>query len=173
MGFQITTRQLKILIKPQVSKLWFAHTIWSNFHFVQSVKSFPWNLLFNQIQEGKHIFIYGGEDKEWINHFTKKAEALTKDPVIQKAKISIELHHLTTKSKGKYDNGIAGHFWYELELFSNYKPCTVRQEIEKLISYKNENFGWAVLCNGYKLMVSGDETNILKVLELEEFKKYM
>ncbi|KAK7837009.1 protein sieve element occlusion b [Quercus suber] len=76
--------------------------------------------------EGKHIFIFGGEDKEWINHFTKKAEALTKDPVIQKAKIFIELHHLTTKSKGKHDNGIAGHFWYELELFSNYKPCTVQ-----------------------------------------------
>ncbi|KAF3949338.1 hypothetical protein CMV_024782 [Castanea mollissima] len=125
------------------------------------------------IQEGKHIFIYGGEDEEWINHFTKKAEALTKDPVIQKAMISIELHHLTMKSKGKYDNGIAGHFWYKLELFSYYKPCTVRQEIEKLISYKNENFGWAVLCKGYKLMVSGNETNILKVLELEEFKKYI
>ena len=77
------------------------------------------------------------------------------------------------KSKGKYDNGIAGHFWYELELFSYYKPCTVRQEIEKLISYKNENFGWAVLCKGYKLMVSGNETNILKVLELEGFKRYM
>ncbi|XP_075665033.1 protein SIEVE ELEMENT OCCLUSION B-like [Castanea sativa] len=126
------------------------------------------------IQEGKHIFIYGGEDEEWINHFTKKSEALTKDPVIQKAMISIELHHLTMKSKGKYDNGIAGHFWYKLELFSNDKPCTaVRQEIEKLISYKNENFGWAVLCKGYKLMASGNETNILKVLELEEFKKYI
>nr|POF15882.1 hypothetical protein CFP56_17122 [Quercus suber] len=98
------------------------------------------NAMFEICFKGYHKeVLHNGEDwrvstfssleakKEWINHFTKKAEALTKDPVIQKAKISTGLHYLTTKSKGKYDNGIAGHFWYELELII-FKLQTMQSE---------------------------------------------
>ena len=131
--------------------------------------------MFNQIKEEKYIFFYGGKDKEWIQQFTKRANALANDPVIKDARVSIELLCVGKCSKGEDDHSILGHFWNRIDSFffsktqKKNEPDPVTQEIQKLLSYKNES-GWAVLSKGSRVVVSGHGTSFLKVLE--EFDKW-
>lgn len=135
-------------------------------------------IFINQIQEEKYIFFYGGKDNEWIQQFTKKATALANDPVIKGARISIELFCVGKGSKGEDDIGILGHFWNCIESFffsrthkkTDSDPLT--QEIQKLLSYKNES-GWIVLSKGSRVVATGHGTTIMKVLdEFEKWKGY-
>ncbi|KAK7815167.1 protein sieve element occlusion b [Quercus suber] len=111
--------------------------------------------LHNWIKEEKYIFFYGGTDKEWIQQFTKSANALANDPVIKEARVSIELLCVGKSNKGEDDHSILGHFWNRIDSFFFSKtqrksePDPVTHEIQKLLSYKNES-GWAVelLCVG-------------------------
>uniref|UniRef100_A0A2N9EJ56 Sieve element occlusion N-terminal domain-containing protein n=1 Tax=Fagus sylvatica TaxID=28930 RepID=A0A2N9EJ56_FAGSY len=129
----------------------------------------------NWIKEEKYIFFYGGKDKEWIQQFTKRANALANDPVIKDARVSIELLCVGKCSKGEDDHSILGHFWNRMDSFffsktqKKNEPDPVTQEIQKLLSYKNES-GWAVLSKGSRVVVSGHGTSFLKVLE--EFDKW-
>nr|POE60461.1 protein sieve element occlusion b [Quercus suber] len=123
-----------------------------------------------RIKEEKYIFIYGGKDKEWIQQFTKSANALVNDPVIKNARASIELLCVGKSNKGEDDHSILGHFWNRIDSFFFSKtqrksePDPVTHEIQKLLSYKNES-GWAVLSKGSRVVVSGHGTSFLKVLE--------
>ncbi|KAK7854706.1 protein sieve element occlusion b [Quercus suber] len=122
------------------------------------------------IKEEKYIFFYGGKDKEWIQQFTKSANALVNDPVIKNARASIELLCVGKSNKGEDDHSILGHFWNRIDSFFFSKtqrksePDPVTHEIQKLLSYKNES-GWAVLSKGSRVVVSGHGTSFLKVLE--------
>ena len=118
-------------------------------HSFKKLLKFPRNFLFNQIQEGKYIFIYGGVDEEWRKQFAKRVEALAKDYVIQHAKISIVLSCVEMGCKGKDGR------------------------LQKFLSsrtHKNTECGWVVLSKGSKLVDGGNGTTILKVLE--EFNKW-
>ncbi|KAF3456883.1 hypothetical protein FNV43_RR01537 [Rhamnella rubrinervis] len=128
------------------------------------------------IKEDKYIFFYGGKDNDWIQQFTKKTQALVNDPIIKEAKIHIELFCVGKSSKGGEDLGILGRFWTGIEsLFftkfhHHHEVDTVTQEIQKLLSYKNES-GWAVLTKGSTVVVSGHGFTILRVVdELEKWK---
>lgn len=135
--------------------------------------------MLNQIKEEKYIFFYGGKDKEWIQQFTKSANALANDPVIKDARVSIELLCVGQSNKGEDDHSILGHFWNRIDSFFFSKtqrksePDPVTHEIQKLLSYKNES-GWAVLSKGSRVVVSGHGTSFLKVLEeFEKWKEYV
>ncbi|KAL4643403.1 hypothetical protein ACB092_02G089500 [Castanea dentata] len=135
--------------------------------------------LHNWIKEEKYIFFYGGKDKEWIQQFTKIANALANDPVIKDARVSIELLCVGQSNKGEDDHSILGHFWNRIDSFFFSKtqrksePDPVTHEIQKLLSYKNES-GWAVLSKGSRVVVSGHGTSFLKVLEeFEKWKEYV
>lgn len=134
-----------------------------------------YDILLNQIKGEKFIFFYGGKDNEWVQHFTKRANALATDPVIKEARISIELLCVGKGSKGEVDHSILGHFWNRIDSFFFSKthrktePDPVTHEINKLLSYKNES-GWVVLCKGSSVVASGHGASILKVLE--EFDKW-
>lgn len=76
-------------------------------------------------------------------------------------------------AKGGEDHGVIGRFWSSIEsLFftKDHKQVDpVTQEIQKLLSYKNES-GWAVLSKGSTVVVAGHGFTILRVLE--EFEKW-
>ncbi|KAG6732724.1 hypothetical protein I3843_01G184700 [Carya illinoinensis] len=129
------------------------------------------------IKEEKYIFFYGGKD-EWIQQFTKAATALASDPVIkEKAQISIELMLVGKGSKGDDTHClIPGRFWTGIEsmfISATHRKTTadaVTLEIQKLLSYKNESTGWAVLSKGSSVVFSSRGTTILKTVE--EFDKW-
>ncbi|VVA41660.1 PREDICTED: SIEVE ELEMENT OCCLUSION B, partial [Prunus dulcis] len=126
----------------------------------------------NWIKEEKYIFFYGGKDNDWIQQFTKKASALANDPVFKETKIYIEFC-VGKGSKGEDDHGILGHFWSGIEsLFftkGHKQVDPVTQEIQKLLSYKNES-GWAVLSKGSSVLLTGHGVSILRVIE--DFDKW-
>ncbi|WJX18813.1 hypothetical protein P8452_08576 [Trifolium repens] len=120
-------------------------------------------------EQGKHIFYYGGHDKEWIQQFTKYATALSNDATIKEAKISIELFYVD-----KEDKNLVSRFWGGIEsLFVTKIHKTtdvVTQEVQKLLSYKNET-GWALLSKGPSVVLSGHGSTILKtVAEFDKWK---
>jgi len=122
-----------------------------------------------QTEQNKHIFFYGGHDKEWIQQFTKYATALANDATIKEAKISIELFYVD-----KEDKNLVSRFWSGIEsLFVTKIHKTtdvVTQEVQKMLSYKNET-GWALLSKGPSVVLSGHGTTILKtVAEFEKWK---
>ena len=72
----------------------------------------------------------------------------------------------------KEDKSVMRRFWGGIEsLFVTkvHKAVdAVTQEVQKMLSYKNET-GWAVLCKGSSVVMSGHGTTILKTLA--EFEK--
>ncbi|KAI4317949.1 hypothetical protein L6164_025770 [Bauhinia variegata] len=124
------------------------------------------------VKEEKYVFFYGGHDKEWIQQFSKAATALANDTVIKEQKISLELFHVDKENKS-----LLSKFWSGIEsLFVTkvHKTVdTVTQEVQKLLSYKNET-GWALLSKGSAVVVSGHATSILKtVTEFEKWKGHV
>ncbi|PRQ38308.1 putative sieve element occlusion [Rosa chinensis] len=123
------------------------------------------------IKENKYIFFYGGKDNVWIQNFKNKATALAKDPIFKEAKI--ELVCVGKDSKGEDDRGVLGRFWTGVEsLFlttGQWQVDSVSEEIQKLLSYKNES-GWAVLCKGSTVLVTAHGVSVLKVVE--DFEKW-
>ncbi|XP_062171798.1 protein SIEVE ELEMENT OCCLUSION B-like [Alnus glutinosa] len=126
------------------------------------------NLQESMNDKDKHIFFYGGKDKDWIQQFEKKAAALENDPVIKKAMVSIQLFCI-----GKDDHESLGRFWNKIEslFFSkidkDIKQDTEMQEIQKLLSFKNER-GWVIVSNLSKVEVICHGEIILKFLEVFE-----
>lgn len=114
---------------------------------------------------------YGGKDEEWLNQFTKKAKTLANYAIFKEAGISIELFRVGKKidNEEEDDHGILGRFWNAIEgLFMtqahNEDVDPVSQEIQKLLSYKNES-GWFVLSKGSTVVVAGHGFTILRVFE--------
>jgi hypothetical protein len=118
----------------------------------------------------KLIFFYGGKDK-WIQQFEGKAAVLKVDPVIKGANISIVSFCIGKESK---ENGFR-RFWKKIEsLFfckidKDIKQDTEMQEIQKLLSFKNEK-GWVIVSNQSKVEVICHGKIILKFLE--EFENW-
>ncbi|KAL5542119.1 hypothetical protein UlMin_009829 [Ulmus minor] len=125
------------------------------------------------IKEEKYIFFYGGKDNEWIQQFTKKATALANDPYLKDLKINIELFCVGKTAKGGEDHGMIGKFWGAIEgLFltkAHKQVDPVTQEIQKLLSYKNDS-GWALLSKGSTVVTTGHGYTFLRVFE--EFDKW-
>ncbi|KAI4345729.1 hypothetical protein L6164_012827 [Bauhinia variegata] len=120
------------------------------------------------IKEDKYIFFYGGKDKEWIQEFTKYASALANDATIKEANISIELLCMENRHQV-----IVSRFWGGIESFLSIQKHeaadTPTQELQKLLSYKNES-GWTLLSKGPNVVLTGHGTTVLKTLV--EFYKW-
>ena len=124
-----------------------------------------------QIKEKKYIFLYGGQDKEWIQKFPERAKVLADQYLIKQKGISIQWVSVP-ESEGKVD---LVRFWTNIEslFISKAQGKTqideVAQEIQKLLSYKNEK-EWAVLTKGSRVVLVSSGEVILKVVE--EFEKW-
>lgn len=136
------------------------------------------------IREGKYIFLYGGDDIEWIRRFTSTARNMA-----QAARIPLEMVYVG-KSAGKRDKVrqminiidteklshtwqdlMIWFFWTRLEsmLFSKIQlgrlddHDPMMQEIKKLLSYA-KNGGWAVLSRGSEVFVNGHGTTVVPAM---------
>ncbi|KAA8530163.1 hypothetical protein F0562_004872 [Nyssa sinensis] len=140
--------------------------------------------ILNWIRDGKYIFLYGGDDIEWIRKFTNTARA-----VALAARIPLEMVYVGKSNKreqvrkviatiaveklGYYwqDPSMVWFFWTRLEsmLFSKIQLGSVddqdpmMQEIKKLLSY-DKSGGWAVLSKGSSVVINGHSTTVLPTL---------
>lgn len=124
----------------------------------------------NWIKEKKYIFLYGGQDNEWIQNFTRSAKVLVDDPMIKEKGISIE-------SVPIQDDNILKRFWNKIKnLFASRaqretKMDSVKLHIEKLISYKKKKKEWAVLSQGSSIIVISGKTMLKVLVEFGSWKQ--
>ncbi|XP_056169900.1 protein SIEVE ELEMENT OCCLUSION B-like isoform X3 [Syzygium oleosum] len=150
--------------------------------------------ILNWIKEGKYIFLYGGDDIEWIRKFTVAARL-----VASAARIPLEMVYVGKSGKREQlrrvietinleklsytwqDLTMVWYFWTRLEsmFFSKiqlgktdeYDP--VMQQIKRLLSF-DKTGGWAVLGRGSSIMVSGHGTTVLPaLLEYDAWKVHV
>ncbi|XP_030544740.2 protein SIEVE ELEMENT OCCLUSION B-like [Rhodamnia argentea] len=150
--------------------------------------------ILNWIRDGKYIFLYGGDDIEWIRKFTTAAHQ-----VAQAARIPLEMAYVGKSSKREQvrravvainnekmsyawqDLTMVWFFWTRLEsmLFSKiqlgkadeYDP--VMQQIKRLLSFDKVG-GWAVLSKGSTISVNGHGTTVLPaLLEYDLWKEHV
>ncbi|KAK1440896.1 hypothetical protein QVD17_06729 [Tagetes erecta] len=133
-------------------------------------------------RENKYIFLYGGDDIEWIRKFANSARAMAKA-----AGIPLELAYVgKSKKKENVRRVMAtikvenlGHslqdlttiwfFWTRIEsmLFSKIQLKQVDDQdlimlqIKKLLSYDKDG-SWAMLCKGSQLLTNGHGSSMLQ-----------
>ncbi|XVE67805.1 hypothetical protein DITRI_Ditri09bG0018000 [Diplodiscus trichospermus] len=141
-------------------------------------------MILNWIKEGKYIFLYGGDDVEWVRRFATTARS-----VASAARIPLEMVYVGKSSKREQvkkvtafismeklsyswqDQAMVWFFWARLEsmLFSKIQlgraddTDPMMQQIKKLLSYDREG-GWAVFSKGSNIVVNGHSTTIVPAL---------
>eukprot|EP00257_Ricinus_communis_P020308 XP_015579512.2 protein SIEVE ELEMENT OCCLUSION B [Ricinus communis] len=136
--------------------------------------------------EEKHIFIFGGDDVEWVKTFTATARE-----VAHAARFQLELVYVGNRSKRDkikqiidsiekdklntyfwHDLTAIWYFWTRLEsmLFCKIQLGNkfeendgIMQELKKLLSYEKEG-RWAMLTRGSNIMVNGAGAKVLHAL---------
>ncbi|KAG5534790.1 hypothetical protein RHGRI_022787 [Rhododendron griersonianum] len=157
------------------------------------VSNITWNFSFYQIRDEKYIFVYGGDDIDWIRRFTATARS-----VAQSAQIPLEMVYVGKSSKKEqvrkiittitneklshtWQDPMIWFFWTRLEsmLFSKIQLGRIddqdptMQEIKKLLSY-DKSGGWAVLSRGSAVVVNGHGTKVTPtLLEYDLWKEYI
>ncbi|XVF57910.1 hypothetical protein PTKIN_Ptkin07bG0020500 [Pterospermum kingtungense] len=151
-------------------------------------------LILNWIRDGKYIFLYGGDDIEWVRRFAAAARS-----VASKAGVPLEMAYVGKSRKRELvrkvtgiinveklsyawqDQAMVWFFWTRLEsmLFSKIQlgraddQDPMMQQIKKLLSYDREG-GWAVLSHGSNIVVNGHSTTVLPALGgYDEWKVYI
>ncbi|XP_055961285.1 protein SIEVE ELEMENT OCCLUSION B-like isoform X3 [Mercurialis annua] len=146
-------------------------------------------IIFNWIREEKYIFLYGGDDIEWVRKFTKMARTVS-----EAAGIAIEMVYLGKSYKRNKVRGVIStimeeklcHYWemimiwffwtrlhsmllskIQLGKIDEYDP--LMREIKKLLSYDKAG-GWALLCKGFNIFVNGHSSTVMRTLT--EFQKW-
>ncbi|KAB2085026.1 hypothetical protein ES319_A05G374200v1 [Gossypium barbadense] len=138
----------------------------------------------NWIKEEKYIFLYGGDDVEWVRRFANSARS-----VASASRIPLEMVYVGKSRKREHVKKVVGiinaeklsyawqdptmvwFFWTRLEsmLFSKIQlgraddQDPVMQQIKKLLSYGREG-RWAVLSRGSNIVVNGHSTTVLPTL---------
>ncbi|KAH7851801.1 hypothetical protein Vadar_016645 [Vaccinium darrowii] len=139
--------------------------------------------ILNWIREEKYIFLYGGDDMDWIRRFTTAAKS-----VALSARISLEMVYVGKSNKKElvrkiiatitneklsyaWQDLMVWFFWTRLEsmLFSKIQLGKIDEhdpmmhEIKKLLSH-DKSGGWAVLSRGSQVVVNGHGTKVLPTL---------
>ncbi|KAJ0771807.1 putative sieve element occlusion [Helianthus annuus] len=143
------------------------------------------------VRDGKYIFLYGGDDIEWIRKFTSSARAMA-----NAAGIQLEMAYVG-KSKKKenvrraiatinveklsycwQDTALIWFFWTRLEsmLFSKIQlkraddQDLIMLQIKKLLSYDKDG-SWALLCKGSQILTNGHGSTMLQTpVDFERWK---
>ncbi|KAG5099179.1 hypothetical protein JHK82_044231 [Glycine max] len=141
--------------------------------------------ILNWVKDGKYIFLFGGDDPEWVRRFVKEARRVataTQIPLemvyvgksnkreqVQKIIDTIIRDKLNTQYWS--EQSMIWFFWTRLQsmLFSKLQlkqtddDDHVMQEIKKLLSYDKQG-GWIVLARGSHIVVNGHATTGLQTL---------
>ncbi|XP_021844910.1 protein SIEVE ELEMENT OCCLUSION B [Spinacia oleracea] len=146
------------------------------------------------IQAGKYIFVYGGDDLEWIRKFTREAHAVARalqvsmemvyvgrshnKELVRKVSESIMIEQL---SHCWQDPSMVWYFWTRIEsmIFSKIQLGRVHdhgdvilQEIQRLHSHDKSHGGWAILAKGSTIIVHGQgKIALITLQELELWKE--
>ncbi|KAI3799218.1 hypothetical protein L1987_34508 [Smallanthus sonchifolius] len=154
--------------------------------------------ILNWAREDKYIFLYGGDDIEWIRKFTSNARAMATS-----ARIPLEMAYVGTYvgvskkrenvrreiatiivEKFSYswqDTTLFWFFWTRLEsmLFSKIQleraddQDTVMLQIKRLVSYDDDG-SWALLCRGSQILTTGHGSSMLETLaDFELWKEHI
>ncbi|KAJ0469703.1 putative sieve element occlusion [Helianthus annuus] len=134
------------------------------------------------VRDNKYIFLYGGDDLEWIRKFTRSARAMAsaagiplemayvgkskKRENVRKAIATINVEKL---SYCWQDTTLIWFFWTRLEsmLYSKIQlkraddQDPIMLQIKKLLSY-DKNGSWALLCQGSTILTNGHGTTMLQ-----------
>lgn len=147
-----------------------------------------------QVNEGKHICLYGGEDIEWIRKFTASTRT-----VARAANTTIEMLYLgksNPKEKVRRNNEIIvaeklSHrisdlnfiwfFWVRLESMwyskmqhgRSVENDNIMQEIMTMLSFDGSEQGWAVICRAGSVdMAKAKGDTILQTMnEYDQWKE--
>ncbi|MFS7949112.1 putative sieve element occlusion [Helianthus anomalus] len=138
----------------------------------------------NWITQDKYIFLYGGDDIEWIRKFTNTARAMAraagiplemayvgkshKKESVRRAMATISVEKL---SHSWQETTLMWFFWARLEsmLYSKIQlkraddQDHMMQQIKKLLSYDKDG-PWALFCRGSKILTTGHGSTMLQTL---------
>ncbi|XP_076905168.1 protein SIEVE ELEMENT OCCLUSION B-like [Bidens hawaiensis] len=142
--------------------------------------------ILNWVRDDKYIFLYGGDDIEWIRKFTRTAKAMANT-----AGISLEMAYVGKSKKREnvrraistinveklsycwQDTTLIWFFWTRLEsmLFSklqlkradHHDQDPIMLQIKKLLSYDKDG-SWALLCKGSNVLTSGHGSTMWQTL---------
>ncbi|KAK3010503.1 hypothetical protein RJ639_010728 [Escallonia herrerae] len=135
--------------------------------------------LINWMREGKHMFLYGGLDIDWIRKFTATANKVARDANIslemvyvgksldsgrKKVEEIMQIINMEKLSSCWPDMAMIWFFWARVEsmLLSKIQlekrddEDPVLQELKKIRDYDKNDVGWAILAKGSTLMESSD-----------------
>ncbi|GJS64545.1 sieve element occlusion B-like protein [Tanacetum coccineum] len=138
--------------------------------------------ILNWIRDDKYIFLYGGDDLDWIRKFTATARAMA-----SAARIPLEMVYVGKSHKKEsvrraiatitveklshcwQDTTLMWFFWTRLEsmLYSKIQlkkaddQDPMMQQIKKLLSYDKDG-SWALLCRGSKILTSGHGSTMVQ-----------
>ncbi|KAK9061697.1 hypothetical protein SSX86_018880 [Deinandra increscens subsp. villosa] len=144
------------------------------------------------VKQDKYIFLYGGDDIEWIRRFTRNAQAMA-----SAAHIPLEMAYVGKSKKKKNaqrildiinveklsyfwnDNILVWYFWTRLNsmLFSmnqlkrddDQDPLMLK--IKKLLSYEKEG-SWALLSRGSQILTNGYGSTMLQtIVNFDQWKE--
>ncbi|KAH9607289.1 hypothetical protein KSS87_022501 [Heliosperma pusillum] len=196
----VLSPQGKVLNENAIHMMW----IWQNLAFdftsireVQLWEQERWKLellvdnidprIQEWIREGKYIFLYGGDDIDWIRKFTTQARS-----VAQALKIPLELLYVGRSHNKELvrrvcaiitveqlshcwqDPSWVWYFWTRIESMIHSKVKleriddhgdTILQEIQRLHSHDKTTGGWALLAKGSTILAHGPGKTILLALE--------
>ncbi|XAR51936.1 hypothetical protein NMG60_11006744 [Bertholletia excelsa] len=138
----------------------------------------------NWIREGKYIFLYGGDDINWIRRFTTNART-----VAQAARIPLEMVYVGQSSKRERVRQVMAtitaenlsHTWQELMIWLFWKGLEsmhfskiqlgqaddedlMMQEIKKLLFF-DKSGGWAILSRGSEVVINGHSSGMMLTLQ--------
>ena len=139
-----------------------------------------------QLNEGKYICLYGGEDIEWIRKFTSTAKA-----VVRAANIKLEMlyvgksnpiekvrRNITTIQRENLshvlpDISLIWFFWVRLESMwhsrvqngATAENDRILQEIMTMLGFDGVDQGWAMICRGLDELARAKAETILISLE--------
>ncbi|MCH81025.1 sieve element occlusion protein, partial [Trifolium medium] len=131
-------------------------SMWIDSLFVQINIKIKW-------EEEKFFIIYGGKKPEWIKEFTEAARALENHPNIKQTNTSIKLVCLADEKPI-----VVSKFWNKVEsLFltkMHDRKNTITQQVEKLLSYKDED-GWAIVTKGSDVVFVGHGKTVMTTMK--------
>ncbi|CAI0456600.1 unnamed protein product [Linum tenue] len=125
-------------------------------------------MILNWIKDGKYIFLYGGDDVEWVRKFTNTARA-----VAVASRIPLEMAYVGKSTKKELVRRVLATITVEKLSYSmlfskiqqgkldDHDPMML--EIKKLLSYDKEG-GWAVLSKGSNIISNGHGNTVLTTL---------
>ena len=141
-----------------------------------------------QINEGRYVCLYGGEEIDWIRKFTRIAKDVARESGITlellyvgkdkpKERITRNIIDSITKENlsRTLDWNLIWYFWLRLESMwyskgqftnqENVKNDLIMQGIIAMLSYGSSGQGFAVISRDYREMVKGNGEHMFKGLE--------